>query len=331
MKILAVDDDEIILELLVGTLKSVGHSDIWIANSGEEALQILAAERTPFDCFLLDIQMPGMDGIELCGRIRSIASYKSSPIIMVTSMSGRSFVDNAFAAGATDYVTKPFEKLELCTRVNLAEKLVQEKRIAQDSRFEALAFQAKFEDANRFGLEVPVTIEDVPHSVDHLALENYLLQLSRSKIYQSVAVAFRIHDVEHVYSKSSPSEFYYTLMDVADAITTVLKRSHYLIAYYGRGTFVCVTHRQNTAINEDLGQLVQAEIDSMELCYDNGERCVIGIDAGPAATTSLLSAGNPASLVQTAIALLDESCSTTPSNAFSKRGISAWMNLRNAG
>jgi CheY-like chemotaxis protein len=72
MRILAVDDDKAILELLTEALEVSDYCDVVTAHSGKAAVDALAQTETPFDCFLLDIQMPGMDGVELCQHIREI-------------------------------------------------------------------------------------------------------------------------------------------------------------------------------------------------------------------------------------------------------------------
>ena len=73
MKILAVDDDPIILELLTQFVASFGKHALVTAGSGNEALDLLASDtKAGFDCFMLDIQMPGMDGMELARQILSL-------------------------------------------------------------------------------------------------------------------------------------------------------------------------------------------------------------------------------------------------------------------
>ena len=109
MKILLVDDDETFRSLISVTLNSAGYTDVTAAESGEAALRLLANTDTPFDAFLIDIRMPGIDGIELCSCIRSMARYKKSPIIMITAFPDRVSMEDAFHAGASDYVSKPVD------------------------------------------------------------------------------------------------------------------------------------------------------------------------------------------------------------------------------
>jgi CheY-like chemotaxis protein len=120
MKILAVDDDPVALDILGATLTRANYLDLTLASSAEKALEKLGKTDVPFDCCLLDIQMPGIDGIELCAAIRDMPDYRHAPIVMITSLSDQGSIDRAYAAGATDYVTKPFNGLELGSRIRVA-------------------------------------------------------------------------------------------------------------------------------------------------------------------------------------------------------------------
>ncbi|MCB1355908.1 MAG: response regulator, partial [Maritimibacter sp.] len=84
MKILAVDDDSIILGLLTEVLERAEYGEVQTCTSAERALEVIAETKVPFDCFLLDIQMGGMDGIGLCARIRDMPKYARTPILMLT-------------------------------------------------------------------------------------------------------------------------------------------------------------------------------------------------------------------------------------------------------
>ena len=84
------------------------------AGSGEECLAVLRTE--PVDLVLLDILMPGMDGYEVCRRIRADQATAFLPVVMITASGPRQRV-TALEAGADDFVTKPFDQSELLARV----------------------------------------------------------------------------------------------------------------------------------------------------------------------------------------------------------------------
>jgi DNA-binding response OmpR family regulator len=124
MKILIVDDDQLALSILQLYLTEAGYCEVTACETSEHALALIEDDNTKFDCFFFDIIMPFIHGIDLCKRVRNIRRYEETPIIMLTSISGQADIDEAFAAGATDYVTKPFNMIEICARVRIAENLV---------------------------------------------------------------------------------------------------------------------------------------------------------------------------------------------------------------
>src|ERR1700681_1180528 len=128
MRILIVEDSEDSRDLTEGALLSGGYDDIVTAASGWEALEVLDigcnTDAAPsVDMVLLDIVMPGMDGVEVCTRIRNDPRCADLPILMVTSLEDMGSLNNAFVAGATDYVTKPVNRVELIARVRAALRL----------------------------------------------------------------------------------------------------------------------------------------------------------------------------------------------------------------
>jgi adenylate cyclase len=111
--VLAVDDQPTNLRLLDAVLTPRGHRVV-TAQSGADALTLLETE--DIDIVLLDILMPGMDGYEVCRRIRSTPATEFLPVVMITA-SGNEQRLAALEAGADDFVTKPFDKSELLARV----------------------------------------------------------------------------------------------------------------------------------------------------------------------------------------------------------------------
>ena len=194
MKILAVDDEPYILELMPMLARRVGFADVTTAASGHIALEALAAAVTPFDCLLLDINMPGMDGIELCRRVRAIETYRRTPIIMLTAMSERDYIDRAFDAGATDYATKPFDINELGARLRVAQELVAARNDVGGAMTERPSSSSGAGDAGngRPGPDEAILLEGVKGLVDGVSLTNYLKQLSRSGLAASQIIAVMI-------------------------------------------------------------------------------------------------------------------------------------------
>jgi phosphoserine phosphatase RsbU/P len=112
-RVLLVDDAKSNLDILVEGLKA--DYKLSLALNGEMALQVAA--RTPPDLVLLDIQMPGLDGFEVCRRLRNMPETAEVPIVFLSSLEEVQDKTRGFEAGANDYVTKPFELVEVKARV----------------------------------------------------------------------------------------------------------------------------------------------------------------------------------------------------------------------
>ena len=114
-KILVVDDECAIRELLEMLLEANGFSDIKMAADGEEAIK-LAEEWQP-DVILLDLMLPKIDGLTVCKMIRSNSKTTSIPIIMLTAKSEESDIVLGLELGANDYITKPFSNKIVIARI----------------------------------------------------------------------------------------------------------------------------------------------------------------------------------------------------------------------
>lgn len=132
-RILVVDDEESNVQVVGNILGSLGF-EIQAATSGEQALRRMAAR--PPDLVLLDLLMPGMDGLEVCRRLQEIPSAAAVPVIFLSADDDKSSVVRALEAGGVDYVIKPFNPSELITRVrtHLALKAARDRlhQLAED-------------------------------------------------------------------------------------------------------------------------------------------------------------------------------------------------------
>ena len=121
MKILIVDDDDIARAMLRKILMKENH-EVVQARDGEEALNVL--QNNDVQVVISDWNMPKMDGIQLCQRIRQTSGLSYTYIILVTLRTSRDEMLVGLWTGADDYITKPFDPVELLVRVHNAERMV---------------------------------------------------------------------------------------------------------------------------------------------------------------------------------------------------------------
>jgi sigma-B regulation protein RsbU (phosphoserine phosphatase) len=164
-RVLLVDDAKANLDILVEGLKA--DHKLSLALNGETALQIAA--RTPPDLVLLDIMMPGMDGYEVCRRLRAMPETAEVPIMFLSSLEEVQNKTRGFEAGANDYLTKPFEMLEVKARVRsllkakaysdaVKEQIASELRVAREIQMGMLPHDfAPFEKS--YGVEFGAVLE----------------------------------------------------------------------------------------------------------------------------------------------------------------------------
>lgn len=118
--VLIVDDDLTARETLVAMLEGE-HYDLQLAKDGAQALQLL--EQIQPDLILLDVMMPGMDGYEVCRRIRSTPQLAEVPIILLTALDDRASLVRGIESGADDFLSKPADRRELTARVRTITRL----------------------------------------------------------------------------------------------------------------------------------------------------------------------------------------------------------------
>ena len=285
MKILAVDDDPIILELLDQFVAAIGEHELLTACSGFAALEMVAEHAAdPFDCFLVDIQMPGMDGTDLVRNLRVIKKYAEAPVLMLTAMSEKGYVDQAFAAGATDYVTKPFEVTELRTRLSRMASLVEKRRGGEVIQMPTNGASQDDMGApmRSFRLFDPIPVFDVDNVIDIAALENYVSQLSRGSLFGSTCFAFAIRNVQSHFQSLSPFEFSAMIADVAEVISDTLRGHQYLMSYAGNGVFLCVTESGWYPDMDQLKDSVNLALATTELYNNRGELLTLRVANGEA-------------------------------------------------
>jgi len=123
-KILIVEDEKDIVKMLDYNLKKEGFRTLSV-HDGEDALDAVSREHP--DIIILDLMLPGMDGLEVCKRLKNDTKTASIPIIMLTAKSQESDKVVGLELGADDYVTKPFSPRELIARIKAVLRRMKEK------------------------------------------------------------------------------------------------------------------------------------------------------------------------------------------------------------
>ena len=132
--ILIVDDDETVRYALAALLRTEQYY-LAFAEDGEQALQ-LAKDLKP-DIILLDIMLPGLDGFEVCKRLRENPELSKAPVVMITALDDHPSRMRGFEVGADDFISKPFDWAELRARVRTTIRLNRYRQLLEEhSRFE---------------------------------------------------------------------------------------------------------------------------------------------------------------------------------------------------
>lgn len=272
MRILAVDDDQSIVEILELALISMGHEEVCTARCAAEALDTIDISAEPFDCILLDIQMPETDGVELCSMIREIPGYRKTPIIMLTAMSDRKYIDRAFVSGATDYITKPFEAIELNARLAIAERLNNEIRAnaRNTSKLDQMTEELVYEPA--VNLEDSFDVDDVPGYMNFHAFLNYLAKLDHAKFFLAEMMVVKIADIGTIFKRCGARHYIEYVTDVAEAVSDNIYGKDCVLSYAGYGYFVIANAgTSGHYLSDELDLQIQQSVEQMGLVFPDSE------------------------------------------------------------
>lgn len=233
-----MDDDEIALSILNAALGSAGYADNFLTHSAADALKALENHSNLFDCFLVDIRMPEMNGIQFVQKVRKIPKYEYTPILMITASSDKKDIDAAFMAGATDYISKPVDSIELATRLKLAREM-------DANRKELLAYRRKYaghrdsEAVRRIPEFAATYLIDVNGFIEYDAFQNYISKLSRAELFRLCVASIRVNEFAENFSVLDGPEIEKSVKKIGLIISNVFRAQQKIFCYAGHGLFFC--------------------------------------------------------------------------------------------
>jgi PleD family two-component response regulator len=266
MRILVVDDSEDWRELTEAALLAAGYEHVATVESAADAFVKLGLGAQPasgpaaVDLIVLDLVMPEIDGVEACARIRGDARYLDVPVIMVTAANDMDSLTSAFVAGATDYITKPFNRVELLARVRSALKIKAEldRRKSREGELTALMRGAWGDrDAGRW-------IDATTNMLVGTAAEAYLAAEAQHRAERPVSVfAIGIDRLDALTAARGRPTRDAVLAEVANAIASIGAPIAVIAASYPDGVFALVAPQLQPAGARALAQALRTTVTSL--------------------------------------------------------------------
>ncbi|MBC2715476.1 MAG: diguanylate cyclase [Desulfobacteraceae bacterium] len=285
MKILIVDDTPHMRFQLKILLEAGGFTHLVIAQSAEEAFQYLgfgSSRNTNkgIELILMDIIMPGTDGIEACRRIKSHENFMDIPIIMVTGETSSESLQAAFDAGANDYVNKPLKAVELIARIKLHLKLKQEINFRKAREKELMDLTKQIEETN---IKLQTANESLKHTINidvltEVASRRYFFDLIdrewKRTVRLSQPVSVNMIDID--FFKAFNDTYGHQkgdvcLKQIAKALEQSLKRPLDIVARYGGEEFIALLPDTDRDGAIEVAKTMQTKVAELGILHDSSQ------------------------------------------------------------
>lgn len=295
-RILIVDDSDTARMLLETILRQAGYTNLVMARVAKEAFQALdlggSTQSDPdFDCILMDITMPGVDGIEATRRIKDDPLLKDIPVIMVTASEDEANLEKAFEVGATDYINKPVRQIELIARVGSVLRLKQEMDIRKAREQELENLTRTFQELSNLdgltGVANRRRFDDV--------YDKEWRSAKRDGAVMSVLMLdidiFKAYNDRYGHLKGDSC-----LTRVAQCLKREVKRPRDLVARYGGEEFVLVLPETDAAGAMRIAENIRERVRELDIEHQDSATGIVSVSLG-AATGRPTEMSSPADLL----------------------------------
>lgn len=275
MSILIVDDSMVSQTFMSDLLIEVGYTDQILCNSVEDAYQAIGFNEpekteTDLDLVLLDINLPGKNGIEACREFAAHEVFRDVPIIIISGTDYLEGLDAAFSAGATDYITKPPSHTELLARVRSALRLKTEMNRRKAREEDLMVLNARLAEMNleleRLSVTDSLTGLANRRSFNEFLSREWLRERRNQQPFSVIMI-----DIDHfkMYNDHyGHLEGDVCLQKVSWALQSALSRAGDMLARYGGEEFVAILPHTNQSGAAELAASFHDRIRQLALPHD---------------------------------------------------------------
>ena len=258
MRLLGVDDDPVIRELLTLSLNAIGYEEVELAASGQQAIDRIERASAAFDCILLDISMPSVSGLDLIPMIKRMPGYARVPIVMLTALGDRGRIAQAFAAGAWDYIKKPFEIFELEARLYALEMWQADarRRFDMTAKSQEPAPSAAKIDADPKGTW-PKANTGQDHAIGVQAFENCVLRTLESPEPVLDVFLLEVADFARTTARLDRADRASYVAELTQQLAHGYGAAEGMVTYRGDGHFMALSFDADGVKEDRLTQITQ--------------------------------------------------------------------------